>query len=220
MKSSGRSPFVRRRNRLPRRSLVPILPRAAPQAAVILDTFTDLDGVTLANHTPDIAPSSSTWSNSNLGIHANQLHYLNTTNRQIAVIQSGVSDCEITLRCCYDSNGSSSISSEFRSGIIGRYTAPGNFWRIAFHPLSNFGIYEINAGVAVARASTSFASENGAFHTVRATLKGTNFQADLDGEYAISYDLASFNQTATLHGLMIGYSGTVPAADDFRLERA
>lgn len=218
MNLPGFSTFVHRRKHLPRRSLVPSLRQAAPQGPIILDNFSDTEGVSLPDHTPDLAPSGSAWNNGNLGISGNQVHYLSSATRQIAVIQAGVADGCITLRCCYDRNGSSSTTSEYRSGIIARYTGIGNFWRIAFHPFSNFGIYEVNAGLAVGRASTSFSSDDGVFHTVSVLLNGTSIQGEIDGEHTITYNQASFNQTATFHGLMIGYSGAVPAADDFRVE--
>jgi hypothetical protein len=50
-------------------------------------------------------------------------------------------------------------------------------------------------------------------------LNGASIQGEIDGQYPIAYNLASFNQAATIHGLMIGYSGSVPAADDFQVER-
>lgn len=219
MSHSVQSPFSRRRKQLPRRSLMAIQRRAAPARLVILDSFSETEGVPLPDHTPDLAPAGSAWNNANLGISTNQVHFITSTTRQIALIQSGVSDCQISLRCCYDSNGAGSTASEYRSGIIGRYSGPGNFWRIAFNPTINFVIYEVNAGVTVGRASTSFLSENGAFHTVSASLSGKKIQGEIDGQYTISYSLATFNQTATQHGLMIGYSGAVPAADDFRVEQ-
>lgn len=212
-------PLHHRRALLPRRSLVSVLRRAASQGPVILDRFTDADGVSLPNHAPDIAPSGSAWSNINLGISNNQVHYLTGANRQITVIQSGVADCLVSVRCCQDANGVTTSTSEFRSGIIARYSDAGNFWRIAFHPVGGFAIYEINAGVTVGRAATAFSTAYGALHTVSAVLNGASIQGEIDGQYPIAYNLASFNQAATIHGLMIGYSGAVPAADDFQVER-
>ncbi|MFO7624988.1 MAG: hypothetical protein R6V73_11600 [Anaerolineales bacterium] len=212
-------PFLRRRALLPRRSLVPVLRQAAPTGPAIQDSFTDTDGVTLPGHVPDLAPAGSSWSNTNLGVINNQVHYLNSATRQLSVIQTGISDCIISVRCCQDANGSASTGSEYRSGIIARYSATNSFWRIAFHPVAGFAIYEVNAGVAVARAATVFTTEYGAFHTVQAELVGESILGKIDGAYPISYDLASFNKTASIHGLMIGYSGSVPAVDDFLVER-
>lgn len=212
-------PFLHRRAQLPRRSLVPVLRQAAPQRPVVLDNFNDADGISLPNHSPDLAPSGSAWSNANLGIIGNQVHYLTGVNRQVAVIETSLSDCRISLRCCQDANGATSSGSEFRSGIIARYSGVGNFWRIVFHPVGGFAIYEVNAGATVLRASTTFNSDYGVFHTVSVELKGESIQGKIDGQYAIGYDLASFNREVSKHGMVLAYSGPVPAADYFRVER-
>jgi hypothetical protein len=212
-------PFLHRRAQLPRRSLVPVLRQAAPQGPVVLDSFSDADGVNLPNHNPDLAPTGSAWSNANLGISGNQAHYLTGANRQFDVIETGLSDCRISLRCCQDANGVYTSGSEYRSGIIARFSGAGNFWRIVFHPVGGFAIYEVNAGVTVIRASTAFTSGYGVFHTVSAELKGESILAEIDGQYALRFDLANFNREASKHGLTLAYSGAVPAADDFRVER-
>lgn len=210
-------PFLTRRGRLPRRSLVPLQRQSLRNTVILQDSFTDTDNLDLPSHTPDIAPSGSTWNNPNLKIYNNEVH-INYSDRPLTIIQSAISDCTISIRCSYDPNGNNSTTSEFRSGIIARYSDGGNFWRIAFNPLANFSIYEIKASFAVLRSSASFSSSAGIFHTVRAVLSGASISATLDTLYPIAYHLATHNQTATKHGFMIGFSGSLPAADDFLVE--
>lgn len=190
----------------------------AVSSVIVHDTFTDSDDVTLNNHTPDIAPVGSVWSSYKLKISSNEVHLAGTNKCQIDVIETGLSDCEVEDDASYDPNGDTTVNSERRSGLIVRYADSGNFWRLAFNSYNDsFTLYEVSGGMAAGRTSATVATEDGVKYKVKAVLNGQSIKGTIDGGNEIEYLFASAHETATKHGIMLGYSGTVPAVDNFKV---
>ena len=162
----------------------------------VSDSFTDTDSTSLDAHTPDIGGS---WVEEN-GQWDIQSNRANTTgsapggNNWLASIDSGISDGVVS--CVIN------LGANDEGGVLVRFTDTNHFWLIVIHESNNdFRLMENNAGWTERDKVVLSNIAAGTDYTIEITLNGATISATLDGGNQISYSLATFNQTATKHGL-------------------
>lgn len=176
--------------------LGPVLPPPPPQP-LLIDAFNDADGTPLTDHTMDLGPgwnvSGAAWT-----IESNAAE-ITAGASAFAWADAGASDVTITTTVAIDgTNG---------TGIVGRLSDVNNLWVYYYGNL-----YERNAGVYTVRASGGNPNVG---DSLSMECTGTNIAVKINGVTVCSYGSATFNQTATNHGLC-GDSGT-SAYEDFEV---
>jgi hypothetical protein len=188
-------------------------PRGTGLTRICYDSFTDPDGTSLDVHVMD--EGGLTWVEDvgNWQIIGNEADPDNTANA-IAYIESGVSDCWICDR---------SLNSIFSNGLVFRKSADTgggvNHW--IYWIRQNAGVdsvlQEFDDGVQTNR----FLGDTDAFvagtrYYIEMEALGQSLIAYVDGTQRANFALASFNETATWHGLFLPGS-TDHRADQFRV---
>lgn len=197
----------------------------AVEQRVIYDSFTGANGTTITSRSPDICPPGSSWNNANFTILDNHAT-LETEDRQLTVIERGVSDCIINV----DINWSWSIVNAgttpvYYSGIVFRYTDASNYWLAGFNDRSDvtgFRIFKIEGGASTAVTNGVAGAINGTVYPLSVTLNGNDISVLFNNTAQLTTSSA-FNNTATKHGIRLGYRnlspapGTVTHADNFEV---
>lgn len=161
---------------------------ASGPVTIVLDHFTDADGVLLTSHTPDASPAS--WQNfdGTYQISSNQATAASLTHGQAIVgINTGQADCTI----------SASQQHANSQGVLARLTDRLNYWWMN-RAASSFVLYEVNNNTFTQRASASHPKVTPETYTL--TCSGSTITASA-GSDSCPYASASFNQSATTHGL-------------------
>lgn len=123
-------------------------------------------------------------------------HYLCT-------LDSGSADC--IIQCTTQSPVDAGAN-----GISLRATDASNFWLIdAEYTGNTFRLYEYNGGVWTQRASTNVALVASTDYALTVVADGTNIAAYMNSGDRIAYASATFNQTATRHGVRAGNNADV-----------
>ena len=154
----------------------------------------------LAAHTPDVGPgwtiaaTGSTWNVTGSGT-VQLAKDPGGTARDFAWMDSGEADVIIS---CQVKGNVSNIP-----GIIARLSDSGaNCWLISVSPAGDvFTIVQREAGSNTTRATTSVTIDAGTFYTIVVTLSGNTITATLNGGNQIQYTSATFQNTATKHGI-------------------
>lgn len=165
---------------------------------LILDNFDGVAGL-LSTHTPDIDTVGGGWSfakGSLWYINGSGQTYASPSILSIFVIDSGVSDCVIT-----DNITLTSGATLGNRGTAFRYTDVNNMWKVEI--LSGlYRILELNGGTQISRASKAVTTTPGQVYEIEVTANGNSITATLNGGDAISYNSATFNNSATIHGII------------------
>jgi len=177
---------------------------------IIVDTFTDSDGVGLAAHTPDTNIPGNPWV-SVAGVWkilSNKTYPSSSVTNPHSSIDSTYADCSVQVDITL-------ISTSSRTGLIARYTDPNNYWGLTLSISSGLlELIERNGGTVYARASISVTIANGETHTLKLVMSGTNFTGTMDGANTITYSSSSF-QSNTVHGIRGTNSQTTERHDNF-----
>ena len=127
------------------------------RSQVVYDAFTGSGA--LADHTPDVAPAGASWAVLN-GSFANLsggvLPYT-SGNYGVALLNSGLADCEVQAVCRAD-----------HSGLVVRSNADATN-RIVFYPYSTTGIVQIRRCTALAESGIVYQSADAGFPTTVGT---------------------------------------------------
>lgn len=176
---------------------------------LLQDTFTDTDGTALASHTMNVGSGwtvhGSTWT-----IQSNRA----TGTGNMATAQANAADITATLTVRNTGNGS--------TGLICRFSSTTAAWLVG---VGNSGgkiqvvIWEINPGFtnrASVISATSYATATD--YPLTVTCNGNTISGVITGipDTAVSYNSATFNNTATRFGLRVGDSGD--AFDGFQVD--
>jgi len=176
---------------------------SSTKVPVALDTFTDSDSTSLDAHTMDVG---SGWTEEVGFTILSNYADSDTASDGAAHTETNISDLflEATI-----------MTSSGNGAIIIRLTDNDNFWIIDLYRVSNESvIYEKNEGVYTARASASQSIASG--KRVAIIANGSTISAVYDNGNKVSYSSATFNQTATKHGLRSGTgSGSNLQYDNF-----
>ena len=186
-------------------------PKAAA-GALVQDLFTDTNGVSLQNHTPDVDAVGGGWVigrgpwtiNINMAIAnyaasaANPYYHAYIETNQADVI------IESTLF----------VKSEprFVGGACFRHTGYNDFWFVSVQQDSGvFRLVERTAGTELIRDS-NVAAIGAGNHTLRIELSGTAISATLDGGRTLS-TVSAVRQAATQHGMIERRGNRCPTDD-------
>lgn len=177
---------------------------AAASPLLILDQFTDTNGTEITSHTiaPTNVPAAS-WASDgdaiSVDIQSNKAKMEGSaTTNVLKVIPCAQADVTISGDVTIIANAS-------RQGLALRESNSTNFWKVCVRQTSNlFELVEFNANTNTVRASTSVTLTAGVSYALAAVAAGASISATLDGANGISYGSATFNQTATRHGIFSG----------------
>lgn len=158
------------------------------------DTFTDVNGTFLQNHTPDINNTQGGfWTNvngpTNATITGNKV--VNSTGDYQEYVTTGVLNC--TTQCDFVWNGTGSAF----MGIQLRIADVNNYWIIYVNGI-NFRIDERVAGGQTNRATSPQGIVGNTAYTIRVVVSGTTITATINGGNTISYgSMASLTANKT-----------------------
>lgn len=180
---------------------------AAGNATVLLkDTFTDADGTSLTSHTMDVGPGWTVYAGS-WDVRNDKTEITASTGINAAAADSGHSDATVRADVTPGNNS---------CGIVGRLTDVNNYWWAECDNNGQaFRLVEYNAASVINRGQVSLTVSGSSTYTVQAVFSGSNITVTLNGGNAISYSSATFNQTATRHGLW-SYNLTGDTHDNFQ----
>lgn len=171
---------------------------------VVLDTYTAADGTVATSRSPDTGPAPT----------STETHYLIESNKLTNVIvthggspiyrplvyASGVSDCSVSADIKPTVVGSPAFDT---GALMFRYVDDNNMWVVQLIASSNINVISIVAGTITASNSFSHTTTGGNTYNVKVVLAGSNVQLIVDGVSLGSFGGATFNQTATHHGVAI-----------------
>ena len=188
----------------------------APKAAgaLVQDLFTDTNGVSLQNHTPDVDAVGGGWVigrgpwtiNINMAI----ANYAATANNPYyhAYIETNQADVIIESTLFVGANNKG-------GGACFRHTGYNDFWFVRVQQDSGaFQLVERTASAELIRDS-NVAAIGAGNHTLRIELSGTAISATLDGGRTLS-TVSAVRQAATQHG-MIEHRGNRCPTDDIEI---
>lgn len=165
---------------------------------LLYDTFTDTDVTFLNLHT--IAPTNTigaSWTAllGNAYIKTGRVRNNGGQNPDSYTYESSRSDVTITQ----DHYHGGSYTSNH---VILRCTDNQNFWHVYTTATDNYWrIVERNTNVDTIRASAAKTINTSTVYAISVTASGATISATIDGGTPISYASATFNQTATKHGV-------------------
>lgn len=180
------------------------------------DDFTDDDGTALQDHVPvPINKPNNMWvQNATWGIYQNYAGKSGTGDFQYAIYDLGISNFQFEISF----SGYYSAEQNHRSlGMIVRLTDINNFWFIRRYYNTYFQIVEVNSGVWTVRDTLTVSLPNRTWHTFTGTVSGTNITAYANGANMISYDSASFNQSATKIAMLCREAGYTDKYDNVKI---
>lgn len=168
---------------------------------LLRDLFAGADGTNLTSHAMDVGPG---WT---AGAGAITLSGNKATGNASGNYWADSAQANVTA----------SLDVVLSTGVAGdlilRATDNNNFWLL--EPYNDaFVLYEKNAGSFTIRASTAVSTAGS--HTIQAVCSGSTIAATFDGGNQISYGSATFNQTATRHGISDGGVSNT-AMDNFQV---
>ncbi len=170
------------------------------------DIFTGTNGTAIDAHTPDIGSGSWLQTNSlSFYIQSNKLQSNRNTDGDLAIIDSGLSDINISTTV-------SPFNSSFNSGypgIVFRYVDANNFW-YAFADSFNtrIQVYSVEGGVHNERIRyVNSAIISSASIKLEVRCCGNNVTLFYNDVEIVTY-VSLFNRNATKVGMRYGKSGT------------
>lgn len=179
----------------------------------VTDTFTDTDGVTLKNHTPDVAPEGSSWGGYSIYDGTGTIGSNTILGPAYGIIDSKAFNVTVTLTC--------TNSGDEYSGIIlrGSLNSADSYHVYVSADDDQFVIMRYSGANATKVATKSVTIDAATAYTIVATANGKTISATLNGGNDISYSSATMNLGSTYHGLRIySGSGLGDYADNFQIE--
>lgn len=174
---------------------------------LVRDTFTISNGVLINSRSPDIDVVGGGWIFDAGSFSGSSSKAVAGSAQSLAVINSGQADVTVADRMTVLDNTNN-------RGIALRRTSATNYWRIDLANGTLYRIVQIQAGSPIVRASAAVSYSVGASANLRVVASGNTITAyvSINGgaETSISYGSATFNNTATYHGI---YSQTATTND-------
>jgi hypothetical protein len=153
----------------------------------------------------DVGPGWTVYAGS-WDIRGDKTEITASTGINAAAANSGHSDATVQAGVTPGNNS---------CGILFRLTDANNYWWAECDNFNQaFRLVEWNAGSVTNRGQVSVTVSGSTTYTVQAVFSGSNITITLDGGNSINYSSATFNQTATLHGLW-SFSLTGDTHDNF-----
>jgi hypothetical protein len=180
---------------------------------LVVDTFTDTNGVLIQNHDPDIDTAGGGYTkfvgSANGTIQSDYADFSPAEEIRYE-LETSSADVTVSADLFLSYNGANNRTIP---GLVARYTDVNNFWRIQVLANSGSGtqlqLFEIAAGVQSLRASASSAAvANNEYYPSSMVCEGSVITAT-SGSLSASYNAATSNQTATRHGIS-GFTDPTP----------
>jgi len=194
---------------------------AAPLIATpVEDTFTDDDGTALTAHTPNVSPDDAMWvyqGSADIQIQTNRARCEGNGINNIATIESGISDCDITSIIRY----AGGVGDTSTDGVVLRYEDADNYYWIG--PVANLNKFRIikreGGSNSVPAEATGITISVDTDYTITINADGTSIVAELNGANQLT-TTDSVHTTETKHGIN-GYRGgsQKPQFDNFEVAR-
>lgn len=189
-------------------------------ATWFLDTFTDANNTTMANHTPDTRdPRVAAWSQNvanAIWIQSNTATPNRYTDADLAVCAIG-GTADFTIQCT-TTPFSSSTTVVGHAGVIFRYVSTTNFWyTFADSGNGRIMVYKVVAGTHTEMLRYAYSLASGTPVTLRVDCKGPNITLWIDGVERVTI-VDWQHSTATGFGMRVGKSGAPagkPVWEDF-----
>lgn len=199
-------------------SLIPIDGSSSGEIQTeVFDSFTDGDGVQLTAH--DLDTGSDSWENIHLyalgeGAHASILsnQAVVTQNNTGVVVDSGVSDCVISMDWTTDAANTD------RKMIVFRWASQGN--SLAFKcrgPDNDWSVDKIESGSLTSLVSDSYTFAASTTYALKVELFGSSIKAFINGVLVASVTDSTF-KTETHHGFARANGSDNGFIDDFYVE--
>jgi len=169
---------------------------------LVYDSFNRTDNTTTLGKA-DSGQTWETWSGT-WGIASNQAYISSGTSNSKVAIESGSSDCVITLKNSLQSAG---------NRILFRGVETNNHYQFQTES-SQFRIYKNEGGVSTMLGSNSTIIPSSG-DILKVVLSGSSIKCFVNDN--LVFDISNtFNQTSTKHGMMLNNS--VGRLDDFKVE--
>jgi len=170
-----------------------------------LSTFDASNGTGLDAITPEVG---GTWTeqSGNWEIQGNRA--VADQDSVTATVSSGIADvvCDVEVF----------MPSGARSALVFRLSDSTNYWHLSLrNPDDDVRLIETVDAVSTTRASSAFTVTDDQTYALRVTADGQDIQGYADESTRLAYASASFNETATLHGLRRDAGVNTQAWDKF-----
>ncbi len=174
----------------------------APLPILASDSFTDTNGTALQDHTMEVGAGwtihAGTWEIQSGKV----IKTADDGTHQLASIDVGQSNCTVRAQHVVQGGG----------GLAFRITDNNNF--LGIQVSGNYNLYKRDTGTFSLLQSAGTADDGP--HDLKAVLLGANIDVYVDGVLLFSYATATFNQTATRHGLWLNQI-TAEMLDNFEV---
>jgi len=191
----------------------------------VYDTFTDTNGTVLTAHTPNVSPGGAMWvyqGSADIQIQTNRARCEGNGINNIAIIESGISDCDITSIIRY----AGGVGNTSTDGVVLRYEDQYNYYWIG--PVAKLNKFRIIKRVSdgagggtnsVDAEATGITISVDTDYTITINADGTSIVAELDGANELTAT-DSVHTTETKHGVNGYVSGSQkPQFDNFEVAR-
>jgi hypothetical protein len=186
--------------------------RAAAELITVEDSFTDTNGVSLADHTPDVVYSGGWTLSGTWDIQGNKARLSTYVGYRQAYIEAGEAGVFVRVTVTTPASGT------FSDGLVVRRKDNNNYFRVVLNSVAGaFQITRILSGGSAVRATTAFSPAASTAYVITFSVVGNNLEAWVDGGNRIAVTDSSFN-TATVHGLFGYNSAAASYYDDFYIE--
>lgn len=183
---------------------------AARPAPILFDSFKQTPGgEAIVGRTPTVTPGGD-WAALNVVSGSHQSGYFFCTSDRPAVVDCGVSDCVIEVRC-------GAVGTSAWAGALIRGVDGDNFLAVEVFDGDKFRIRKKQAGLEANIAEIT-GLETGQDFVIRITLDGDDITAEMPSAGATLQATDSFNNTATLHGVSAGFTSSGGRVYDIRVD--
>lgn len=162
---------------------------------LLVDTFTDTNGVNLTAHTMDVGGGWTAGSGS-FEISGNRATAGPPFSDMFYWADAGQTDYTLTCTVTMGASGSSICD------LVVRVTDKDNLWLIEpFTDDDTFTLYQKTAGGYTQRSSASVTISHSTSYVIEVVTNGNTISATLDGANSVSYGSATQGNASTLCGL-------------------
>lgn len=169
----------------------------------IADNFFDTDGTPISSHTPQVG---GVWTQTNANsfwIQASSLQANRKTDGDLAVIDCGQSDYNLSASLTSYSDGTNASG----VGLVFRYVDASNFWYCYIDSKNNVcNVYNVASGVSTLMINQYSTINSSMSYLIKLKCKGNNITLFIDNIEIVTV-VSSINASATKIGMRYGKTG-------------
>jgi len=174
-------------------------------SVIFSDTFTDTDSTAIGSHDPDVGGGVGAWVMQGvqaIEIQSNKAKYLSGSGFAFAAADTSDADVQVEVDIAIPN------AANYSYGVVVRLADVSNYWLIDVVRVSsgNPGMRLIrveSAGLNVENEDTNVGAVSGTTVNVRVVCSGNTITGYLDDVQKVTYGSASFQSTATKHGISV-----------------